>query len=194
MQSLSSVARINIVGTSGSGKSTFARQLSATLGSPLIEMDKMFWGPNWASPKDEEFFRKLETALSADTWVLDGNYNRTIPIKWKNVQVVIWLDYSFGRTLFQAVQRAFRRSLSQEELWEGTGNRESFKKSFFSKDSILLWTLKTYGPMRKRYAALMQAEEHRHITFIRCQSSRAASRLLGSARLPNQPLNHARNF
>jgi adenylate kinase family enzyme len=181
MQTLGAASRINVVGTSGSGKSTFARQLSAALGSPLIEMDKIFWGPNWTSPKDEEFFRKLETALCADTWVLDGNYNRTIPIKWKDVQVVIWLDYSFARTLFQAVRRAFRRSLSQEEIWEGTGNRESFKKSFFSKDSILLWTLKTYGPMRKRYAALMEAEEHRHITFIRCQSPRAASRLLGSS-------------
>ena len=139
-------ARINVIGTSGSGKSTFARKLSEGLGYPYIEMDQVFWGPNWHWPPDEVFFENLRQALGGNQWVLDGNYTRTIPIKWERVEMVVWLDYSFPLTLFQAVKRALKRSITQEELWEGTGNRESFRKSFFSKDSIILWTI-TCGPL-----------------------------------------------
>lgn len=39
--------RINVVGTSGSGKSTFGRQLSQQICAPYIEMDALFWQPNW---------------------------------------------------------------------------------------------------------------------------------------------------
>jgi len=40
------------------------------------------------------------------------------------VQAVIWLDFSFAHTLYQAVARAIPRLFSQEELWprNGTGN------------------------------------------------------------------------
>jgi hypothetical protein len=48
-------------------------------------MDAVFWGPNWHWPGDEEFFTKLKNELSRDAWILDGNYTRTIPIKWENV-------------------------------------------------------------------------------------------------------------
>ena len=40
-------------------------------------------------------------------WVLDGNYTRTTSIKWKEVDMVIWIDYSFLRTLFQAIHRGY---------------------------------------------------------------------------------------
>ncbi|CAM3535932.1 topology modulation protein [Vibrio aerogenes CECT 7868] len=148
--------RVNVVGTSGSGKSTFSQQLAAKLGSPCLEMDALYWKPDWGEPDDDELFAKLQVALEATTsWVLDGNYTRTIPIKWATTDTVIWLDYSFSRTLFQAVRRAFRRSLSGEELWPGTGNVETFRKSFFSTDSIILWTLKTYRRNRLKYEKMI---------------------------------------
>lgn len=54
---------------------------------------------------------KLETTLKASAeWVLDGNYNRTRPVKWRDVDRVVWVDYGFARTLYQAVTRAFRRA------------------------------------------------------------------------------------
>ena len=39
--------KINVVGTSGSGKSTLARQLAERLDVPYIEMDRLYWRPEW---------------------------------------------------------------------------------------------------------------------------------------------------
>lgn len=162
--------RINVVGTSGSGKSTFSKRLSEILKIPYVEMDKIFWGPNWYWPSDEEFFNKLKGELQKDSWVLDGNYTRTIPIKWERVDTVIWLDYPFSKTLFRAVKRAFLRSLTGEELWPGTGNRETFKKSFFSKHSIIYWTIKTHGQVRRKYESYLNDPKFSQIKFVRLQS------------------------
>src|SRR5215813_2841298 len=119
-------ARVNVIGTSGSGKSTFSRRLAAILGVPYIEMDRLHWRPNWQAASDAEFLGALRAALDAACWVLDGNYyTRTTPIKWAAVDAVIWLDLPFAVTLWQVVARTIRRSLRGEELWPGTGNRES---------------------------------------------------------------------
>ncbi|MBY8168060.1 adenylate kinase [Vibrio fluvialis] len=173
--------RINVVGTSGSGKSTFGRQLSQQICAPYIEMDALFWQPNWEETPDAEFFVRVEQALNGDAWVLDGNYNRTVPVKWQRVDTVIWLDYSFTRTTCQAVKRAVSRSLSGRELWPGTGNRESLRKSFFSRDSIVWWTLKTYYKNRQRYLTMMQDADFSHIRFIHLRDPRQAAQLLKSS-------------
>lgn len=166
--------KINVVGTSGSGKSTVARQLAQTFAVPYIEMDLLFWRPAWQGTPDEEFLLKVEQRLAAAPmgWVLDGNYTRTKPIKWREVQWVVWVDYGFCRTLWQAIRRALQRSWRHSELWPHTGNRENFRRSFFSRDSIILWTLKTYRKNRAKYLADMQDARYSHIRFIRLRSPR----------------------
>lgn len=173
--------RINIIGTSGSGKTTYGRQLAEILVIPFFEMDAIFWGPDWSEPGDEIFFSRLSAALSGDNWVLDGNYSRTLPIKWNQVDVVVWLDFSFPRTLYQAFCRAFSRLFSREELWPNTGNRESLRK-LFSRDSILLWTIRTYHRTRKKIKSYSNVEEFKHIKFHRLRSPAQARSFLAAAR------------
>lgn len=170
--------KINVVGTSGSGKSTFSRLLARKLQYPHLEMDAMFWKPNWTESPDEEFFAELQSQLSVPEWVLDGNYNRTRAIKWAEIDTVIWIDYSLPRTLFQAVKRAFVRSATKQEIWPDTGNIETFGKSFFSKDSILLWTLKTYNSNQERYQEMFKDPNFSHVDFIRITSPKMAKRFI----------------
>ena len=172
--------KINVVGTSGSGKSTFAQNLSNTLSIEYIEMDALFWGENWVSPQDEEFWKKLKNSLNKKEWVLDGNYTSTIPLKWKHVDTVIWLDFSFSRTIFQAFRRAVIRISTNKELWVGTGNKESFRRTFLSKDSVLLWTLKTYKRNRTNYKKMMTLKKYSHIKFIRLSSPTACYKFLSN--------------
>lgn len=169
--------KINVVGTSGSGKSTIAIALAQRLGVPYIEMDALFWRENWQETPDSEFFPRLESALAQKSWVLDGNYNRTRAIKWRDIDVVVWVDYGFVRTLYQAVSRAWRRSWRKEELW-GTGNREQFSRSFFSRSSIIIWTIKTYSANRKRYLADLSDPRYQSIRFISLRSPRESRAFL----------------
>jgi adenylate kinase family enzyme len=174
------LARTNVVGVSGGGKSTFARALASRLGAPYIEMDTLFWKPNWQQSSDEEFFEKIEVALDRPRWVLDGNYGRTKRVKWMNVTAIVWLDYSFPRVVFQAVKRALGRAITQRELWPGTGNRESFRRTFMSRDSVLLWTLQTYGRRRAEYPRMAEDQRLAHVTFVRLRSPRESRRFLES--------------
>jgi adenylate kinase family enzyme len=160
---------VNVIGTSGSGKTTFGRQLAGFLNIPFIEMDAIFWGPNWQPSEDEDFFPRLTEALQGEHWVLDGNYSRTTDIKMERVEVVIWLDFSFPRTLWQAIVRATGRLFSQEELWPGTGNRESLRM-LFSKDSIVLWTITSYARRRKNIIEMMGDPRYQPIRFHRLRS------------------------
>ena len=175
------LARVNVVGTSGSGKSTVARALADIFAVPCIELDALYWGPCWIEVPMHEFQARLSNALSSHpNWVIDGNYDSVLDLKWKNATAVVWIDYSFARTLWQAVNRAVARIIKGRELWPGTGNRETFVRTFMSRDSILLWTIQTHGTQRKRYSARMRDPQFSHLVFIRLRSPKETRLFLSS--------------
>ncbi len=140
-----------------------------------VEMDSIWWKENWQNVSDEEFFAKLEAALATDAWVLDGNYSKTTPIKWRKVQMVIWLDFPFHITLYRAIKRALVRLVTQEEMWHG--NKESLGK-LLSKNSIVWWTITTYEKNVAKYEALMNDELFAHIQFVRLRSQKEVNDFL----------------
>ena len=143
--------RVNLVGSSGSGKSTLGRALAQALGQPVVEIDDLFWGPSWTPTPDEVFLPRLSEALAGSQWVLDGNYDRTRALKWARSTLVVWIDPPYPRVLWQVFLRTLRRSLGDVRLWRH-GNRESLRRAFLSKDSILLWSFQNLGRIRQRYA------------------------------------------
>lgn len=180
---LSQIERVNVIGTSGSGKSTFGRQLAVLLGLPFVEMDSVYWGPNWKEPTDEEFIPKLTTITDRERWVLDGNYSRTTPVKWRQVQLVVWLDLSFVRTVLRVSARCVKRSITKVEIWPDTGNRESLRNAFLSRDSVILWAITSYRRNRQRYAEMMGSPEYDHIWFVRLRSQYDINMFLEAARV-----------
>jgi adenylate kinase family enzyme len=170
--------RVNVLGCSGSGKSTFSRRLAALLEVTYLEMDALFWQPHWTEPTDAVFVERLGRALEAERWILDGNYSRTATLKWQRVTAIIWLDYPLQLALRRVLWRSIVRSLTRAELWPGTGNRESLRRLFFSRTSIALWTLQNHGKARRRYMAAMSDPRWAHIPFIRLRSPAEAERLL----------------
>ncbi len=169
---------INVVGTSGSGKSTLARRLAHRLELPGSSSIACTGGRTGRARRMRHFFAAIAAATATPGWVLDGNYNRSRSVKWRAVDLVIWVDYGFWRTLRQAVWRAASRAWRHQELWPGTGNCESFRRSFCSRESIILWTLKTWRQHRRRYLADMQDPQYRHIRFVRVRNPRQAEALL----------------
>lgn len=171
-----------MVGTTGSGKSALALQLASRLNVPYIQLDKLFWKPNWEESKDEEFFEKIRLAVDKPRWVLDGNYGRTHHLTWKDADTVIWIDFPFWLTMYQNISRSVKRAISKTELWEGTGNKESFFR-MLSKDSIIRWLIKTYETNVKRYEERIKNPEFSHIKFIRLKSRQEVASFLNKVNL-----------
>lgn len=155
--------RYVIVGNSGSGKSTFAQSLAQQLGCRYVEMDSLFWGPDWAKVDPQAFIARVDVATRSEEWVADGNYTAPRPLLWGRATHIIWLNYSLPVTMFRVLKRTLQRLLTRQVLWHG--NRESWRKSFFSKDSILLWAFHSYHPNRKKYALLQANPDYAHLTW-----------------------------
>jgi len=81
-----------------------------------------------------------------------GNYGQVRDLVWPAADTLIWLDLPFPLVMWRLVRRTLGRVLSGQDLW-GTGNRETFRNAFLSRDSILLWAIKTHGRNRERFAA-----------------------------------------
>lgn len=177
-ESLRLCDRINVIGTSGSGKSTFGKTLAGTLNLPYVEMDQLYWRPNWQEPSIEEFSAIVAQAVQQGKWILDGNYSRTTPIKWQRAETVIWLDLSFARTLFRVTKRSVSRAARQEEIWPDTGNRETFSRSFFSTNSVILWALRSHFRNRRRYCELLRVPEYEQVKFVRLQRASDVSQFI----------------
>lgn len=166
---LDSSSRVMVVGTSGAGKSTLARKLSEKLGLEDIELDALFWGPNWTQTPLPEFRAKIEGATSGSQgWVIHGNYGKVRDLTWKKATHLIWLDYSREVVFWRVFKRSLVRILTREPLW--SGNRESFRKTFLSRDSILLWSFQTYGLRKEQYELLIKDPEYSHLKIVRFKS------------------------
>ncbi len=149
--------RISVVGTSCSGKTTFAKNLAQILNVKHIELDAVYWLPDWVERPSDEFLGLVEEATANDSWVSDGNYTRAREIVWGRATAIVWLNYSFPRTFYRALKRTTRRILSGEAMW--SGNRETFGKAFMSRDSILLWVLTSHREKRRRYSKMFHENE-----------------------------------
>jgi len=168
--------RIVVVGTSGSGKTTFARRLAAGLGIPHVELDALHWEPEWTEASDEVLRARVAEATAQDAWVVDGNYSRVRGILWPRASAVIWLDYPLRTILTRVLLRTLRRVFTREELWNG--NRERFFRSVFGRESIIRWALRTYRTRRREYPALFARPEYAHLSVVRLRSPRGARRWL----------------
>ena len=140
---LREASRVNVVGTSGSGKSTFARRLATLRNLPYVEMDQLYWKADWEEPDRRDYHARIETVVAEPEWVLDGNYRRTCPIKWPRTEVMVFLDLPLLLTVQRLIRRSWQRGTSGQELWPGTGNRETLRRSFFSSDSVIWWASST---------------------------------------------------
>ena len=141
--------KILIVGCSCTGKTSTGHLIESRLGIPFFDLDDMFWNPNWEGTEDDKFREKVNQITSKDSWCISGNYNRVKDLTWSNADAVIWLNYPFPVIVRQAFYRTFKRVFTKELVCNG--NTESFFKSFFTRESILLWVYQSYPNMLKRY-------------------------------------------
>ena len=166
--------KINIVGISGSGKSTFAKKIADKLHHPYIELDSIYWRSDWKH--NPNFLTDLNSNLSANSsYVLDGNYTSSDHLKWKDIDLVIWLDYSFHLSFYRCLTRTIKRLITKECLW---GSNKETIYNILGKNSILYFMVTHYYKNKKKFENDMV--NHSNITFIRLRTPKEAEAFLQS--------------
>ena len=97
--------RIIVIGSPGAGKSTFARKLKEKTGLPLYYLDMIFHRPDRTTVAREEFDQRIREILQTDNWIIDGNYQRTLPLRFEACTNVFFLDFPLEQCLEGAEAR-----------------------------------------------------------------------------------------
>jgi adenylate kinase family enzyme len=175
------LARVAVVGSSCAGKTRFARRLSTLLGATHVELDAVYWLKDWRPRPIEEFRRIVSQLLAQDRWVADGNYGVVRDLVWSRATAVVWLNLPLPAVLGRAFGRCVWRSLTREEVF--SGNTESFRRSFLSKDSVLLWIVTSFRRRRKEHRQLASSDRFPDIRFLEFRSGAEAESFLDGLQL-----------
>ncbi|MYL34703.1 DNA topology modulation protein [Pontibacillus yanchengensis] len=97
--------KIIVIGSPGSGKSTFSKRLASRLEIPVYHLDVLFWNPGWVESSREELKRNQYQLITQEKWIIDGNYRSTIDIRINAADTVILLDRSRWLCLFRVLKR-----------------------------------------------------------------------------------------
>lgn len=143
--------RVVVFGTTGSGKSRLANRLSERTGLRVVELDSLYWARDWQGVPLDLFRHRVERETKDGGWIVVGNYSQVRDLLWPAADTLVWLDLPLPLVMSRLVRRTVKRAVTKEDLW-GTGNTESLFRSFCTRQSILLWALKTHGRNRRRFA------------------------------------------
>lgn len=100
------MSRIAILGNTAGGKSTLARRLSETRNLPHIEIDELFWLPDWSTVPQEDYERDLDAAISKEAWIIDGGGDlASVKARAARATELILLDFPLWIHFWRAAER-----------------------------------------------------------------------------------------
>ena len=170
--------RIVVVGTSGAGKTTLARRIAALLELPHIELDAINWQPGWRDltrHDPEEFVRRVNEAIRAEAWVLDGNYGPVRDRVWLRATHLVWLDYQRPVIMARVISRTPFRAVLRTELW--AGNRERWRQLLRPSHPIR-WAWSTWERRRRETAERLAQSECAHLVVFRLRRPSEVTRAI----------------
>ena len=124
--------RILVMGSSGSGKSTFAQRLSAITGIPIVSLDALFWKPGWMPSDAAEFDERVTEAARLPRWIMDGNFTSSGAgdLRRSVADAVVWFDLP-RRTCMTGLVTRIATSYGRVRPEMAPGCPEKFDLEFF---------------------------------------------------------------
>ena len=97
--------KIIVIGCPGSGKTTFSEKLRNKIGVPLFYLDAIWHKPDKTHISREEYDARLAEILKLESWIIDGNYSRTIESRISACDTVFLFDLPVSVCLDGAISR-----------------------------------------------------------------------------------------
>lgn len=98
--------RVLIIGCPGSGKTTFARQLSMKIKLPVIHLDFFYHDSNYDYDSNKVAWDTyIHKATQESEWIMDGNYNRTMALRMERADTIFLFDLPGLVPLWRVVKR-----------------------------------------------------------------------------------------
>lgn len=118
-----------VIGRPGSGKTHFSNRLGELTGRKVIHLDKYYWKPGWvkAYPSSEVFRERVRELASGSEWIIDGNFAKSIDVRLKNADTVVFFDFPAWRAVLGAYKRWFLGGNNFVDKHPGMRERVSFK-------------------------------------------------------------------
>lgn len=103
--------KIIVIGCSGSGKTTFSRQLHDIIGIPVFHLDYYNFNDYGSSIDREDFIKIQNNIMSSENWIIDGNYFGTLELRISRADLVFFFDMPTDLCVKGAVERTHRFEL-----------------------------------------------------------------------------------
>jgi adenylate kinase family enzyme len=181
------VRRVAVVGNAGSGKTTVGRAVAAALGVPFVELDAIHHQPGWQPVPPDQFRRQVGQIVTADGWVIDGNYRAVRDLVWNRADTVIWFDLPRRTVMRQVIVRTVRRTFTRVELWNGNREPLTGMVRLDPEKSIIRWAWTKHATYHERYAAAAADPAYAHLMFVRIAGRADVRRLLDDLSAAGRP-------
>ncbi len=170
--------RILILGRTGSGKTTLARELAAAIDVPHVELDALYFGPGFSTVPLPVLRERTTAAIAGERWVTDGNKSAVRDLVWPRADTIVWLDYPVAVSLWRLGKRALWRTSVLTTEASQTGDKAGLPKQMLSAAKGVLTALRSHRGQRRAYPKMFAEPQNRHLAVVRLRSPRATRRWL----------------
>lgn len=99
--------RFAIIGLPGSGKSTFAANLSKLLDIPVHHLDRHMFEPDGRKKDKQEFIALQKAMLDEKAWIVEGCSFSTFEMRFAKADILIYFHFSRLLCFWRMFKRLF---------------------------------------------------------------------------------------
>jgi len=173
LNSLTGCNRILILGRTGSGKTTLARELASARGAPHVELDSLYFAADFSTAPLPVLRERTSAAIAGDRWVTDGNKRAVRDLVWPRADTIVWLDYSAHVSLWRLAKRARIRTSALSARAAETGRRSALPQQMLAAARGVLTALRSHRGQRRDYPRMFAEPANRHLAVARLRSPAA---------------------